>query len=416
MIPVPTARQLAWQDAEVGLFIHFNMFTFDGTGDCRERLPGPDVFAPARLDTDQWIEAAKAIGARYAVLTVKHGEGFCLWPTDAYPYSVKQSSWRGGQGDVVGDFVRSCRAAGIEPGIYCSADFNTYCGCRGHGRVLSGDPGDQARFTEIVETLLTELWTRYGSIFEIWFDGGALPIDEGGPDIGRLLAQHQPDANVFQTPWATFRWVGNEDGVAPYPCWATAASADSVGGGDPDGGFWRPGECDVPLRGDVWGWNPDQEHLIRPLDNLMKLYYASVGRNCNLLLNSTPDRDGLIPEPDMQRYREFGAEVARRFGRPVVEAAGEGDIVTLTTPGGSVVDTVVIMEDIRCGERVRAYVVEGRASGEAWHPLCEGVSIGHKRIQEFPAVAVEQIRLRVTASVGAPAIRRFALFHTGAAG
>jgi alpha-L-fucosidase len=408
----PTPQQAAWQDMEVGLFIHFNMFTCapDWTWRSFKDYPSPDLFNPTKLDTDQWMRAAKGIGAKYAVLTVKHCEGFCLWPTEAYPYSVKQSTWRDGKGDVAGDFVRSCRTFGIRPGFYYSTSANAYCKVDDPGRVRSKDPADQARYKAICEQQLAELWSRYGELGEIWFDGGSLPPEQGGADIGPLIRKYQPNAVVFQSPHATIRWVGNEDGVAPYPCWATAKNREPTGGGDPDGQFWRPGECDVPLRGGEWGWKPNQEHLIRSMENLTELYCKSVGRNCNLLLNSTPDRSGLIPEPDMKRYIEFGAEIGRRFGKPLGETRGEGDVVELTLDKPTLVDHVVIMEQISEGERVREYVVEGLAS-DGWKELCRGVSIGHKRIDRCEPLEVSRVRLRCLRSVAKPLIRQLAVFQ-----
>ena len=163
---------------------------------------------------------------------------------------------------------------------------------------------------------MTELWWRYGELFEIWFDGGAIPAKNGGPDLVPILKKHQPQAIVFEGPVGTpnlIRWVGNERGVAPYPCWSTAnASTSDSGtiektiGGDPNGKLWIPGECDVPIRGSEWFWQPDGEKSLHSVEAMVQMYYNSVGRNCNLLLNANPGPDGLVPEPDFQRYAEFG--------------------------------------------------------------------------------------------------------------
>ncbi|MCL5098100.1 MAG: alpha-L-fucosidase [Candidatus Omnitrophica bacterium] len=411
----PTPDQVAWQDMEIGLFIHFNIFTYhpwiNTYPKSRADLPSPDLFDPEHLDTDQWIEAAKAIGAKYAVLTAKHGEGFCLWPTEAYDYGVKQAKWLRGQGDVVAAFVKSCRKYGIEPGIYCAVNCNVYMDVLEGGRVKSGDHADQVRYRGICEQQLSELWGRYGPLGEVWFDGGALSPDKGGVNLEPLLRRYQPHAMVFQSPQATIRWVGNENGVAPYPCWATAATPEPVGGGDPNGSFWRPGECDVPLRANEWGWKPAQEHLVRSLNDLMSIYYNSVGRNCNLLLNSTPDRDGLIPKADMARYREFGAEVQRRFGHSLAETSGQGNTLELVLPQKTRIDHVILQEEIAQGERVREYVVEGLVDGQ-WRELANGSCIGHKRIEQFKPADVTTVRLRVTKSVAAPLIRKMAVYRT----
>lgn len=419
-IPVPTGPQAAWHDMEIGLFVHFNMFTY---------LPGEisaEIFQPARLDTDQWMEAAVAIGAKYAVLTAKHGCGFCVWPTDVkdYDYSVKHTSWKNGKGDIVADFVKSCRKYNVKPGIYYNVATNQYMGVKRH-KLNDGKggetPEEHRRYLEVCEQQLTELWSRYGELFEVWFDGGVMPVGQGGPDILPLLDKYQPNAVVFQGPPGTrhlIRWVGNERGVAPYPCWSTVREGTSEDGtkekdfaGTPDGNFWAPAEVDVPLRGNVWQWNPNQEHLVASLEHLVKIYYESVGRNCNLLLNAGPDRNGLITEIDMDRYREFGREVQRRFKHPLAETSGRGEKIMLELPEPQAVNQVVLMEDISHGERVRKYVVEGLLETNNWIRLCEGTVIGHKHIQQIERRKISAVRLHLTESVTEPIIRKVSLFN-----
>src|SRR5271157_5092334 len=223
-----------------------------------------------------------------------------------------------------------------------------------------------------------------------------------------LLHKFQQHANVFQGPAATVRWVGNEDGVTSYPCWATTPSRDSSGSGNPEGKIWLPGECDVPLPGHEWFWTPRQRKDIEPLPRLIDMYYRSVGRNCNLLLNATPGPDGLIPEVNLRHYAEFGREIRRRFDSPLAETSGEGDVVELKLPHPQKIDHMVCMEDIAQGERVRAYEIDGLEVGGAWTKLCDGISIGHKRIQQFEPKEISSVRLRVTKSVGKPLIHRLA--------
>ena len=306
LLATPSPQQIAWQRCELGMFIHFNMFTFSAFKWRNWKTPYPvaNVFNPAKLDTDQWMEAANAFGAKYAVLTAKHCDGFCLWPTrvPGYEYSVKNTTWRGGKGDVVGDFVKSCRKHGIHPGLYYSVAANGYQQVDNPGKVnrgRGGDPVRQQAYNRLCLQQLSELWSNYGELFHIWFDGGALTPNQGGPDMVPLLKRLQPNANVFSGPAATVRWVGNENGVAGYPCWASVPDqilSDKLARsvlvhGDPDGQVWMPGECDVPVRKDSWGWQPGQEKLLHSVNKLMNMYTQSVGRNCNLLLNSNPDRD-----------------------------------------------------------------------------------------------------------------------------
>jgi alpha-L-fucosidase len=418
MLVTPTPEQVAWQDKELGMFFHFDIpvFTDLGEGDW-QRAGGldPNLYNPVKLDTDQWMEAAKAMGATYTVFVAKHCSGFLSWQSELYPYGVRQSQWRDGKGDVVRDYVRSCRKYGIEPGIYASVSANAHWEVTNPGLVNWGRGGDdvkQAAYARVCERMLTELWGNYGPLFEVWFDGGALPPDRGGPDLVPILKRLQPHAMVFQGPAATIRWIGNEDGVAGYPCWATVAHLDAAGNGDPNGTIWQPGECDVPIRNHDWFWHPDAEHKIYSLDELIDMYYRSVGRNCNLLINANIDRNGLVPAADMQRYREFGAEIRRRFGQSLAETEGRGDVVELALPKPTLIDHVIIMEQITEGQRVREYVVQGFAGGE-WRELCRGSSVGHKRIQRFAPVDVTKVRWRSLKSVGDPLIRKLAAYYVG---
>ena len=418
-LPMPSPQQLAWQDCELGMFFHFDIPIYKPGWDWRswKELPVPKLYNPKSLDTDQWLEVASSLGAKYAVLVAKHCSGFLQWQSDLYPYGVKQSPWRNGKGDLVSDFEKSCERYKIKPGIYASVSANGYLEVDNPGLVnrgRGGDPAKQAAYARICEGMLRELWGRYGELFHIWFDGGALPPEKGGPAMLPLLRRLQPHANVFQGPAATVRWVGNEDGTTSYPCWATVLSRESSGGGDPEGKVWLPGECDVPLPGHEWFWTPGQRTDIEPLPKLIDMYYRSVGRNCNLLLNATPGPDGLIPAANLRHYAEFGREIRRRFEKPLAETQGEGEVVELKLPRIEPVNHVVIMEDIIQGERVRSYVVEGRDQGAAWNKLCAGISVGHKRIEKFDSRELAAIRLRVTKSTAKPMIRRLAAFHVGA--
>ena len=418
-LPRPSRQQALWQDMDLGMFFHFDLPIYQPGWNWRswKDRPTPQMYNPSKLDTDQWMEAARAMGARYAVLVAKHCSGFLQWQSDLYPYGVKQSPWRNGKGDVVRDFVESCHKYGIKPGLYASVTANGYLEVDNPGLVnrgKGGDPAAQARYVKICEQMLTELWSRYGDLFEIWFDGGALPVEKGGPDLVPIYQKHQPHAIVFQGPAASIRWIGNERGVAKYPCWATVPHREDYhGSGDPNGPFWLPGECDVPVRNHEWFWTPDGAQKLYSVEQLMDMYYRSVGHNCNLLLNANPNPEGLIPEPDFQRYVEFGKEIRRRFDKPLAQTEGRGATVQLRLPEPTTIDHVVVMEDIRHGERVRAYRIEGQVGADTWRPLCEGQSIGHKRIQAFDSTEVGAVRLHVTDSAEEPLIRKLAVYCTG---
>jgi len=427
----PLPRQQVWQDCEVGVIYHFDMPLYDKAGWSGRRAIrqtwDPKIYNPAKLDTDQWLAAAKAMGARYAIFTATHFNGFMQWPSDLYPYGLKQAKWRGGKGDLVKDFVESCRRAKIKPGLYMSCFRNGWWKVdRYRVNYGKGGPG-QAKFAKTCERMVEELCSRYGELVQIWFDAGMIAPADGGPDVLPIVDKHQPNMVFYHSPQRReHRWIGNEAGFAGYPCWATmpdikTAEAAHKGRlpkkmllhGDPDGKLWSPGMVDTVLRNHYWFWRPNTERRIEPLKRLVSFYYTSVGRNCNLMLGLTPDPSGLLPAPDVKRCDQFGKEIRRRFAKPLAETKGDGKEVTLALPKPHRIDHVSIMEQIAHGERVREYVVEGLAGPDKWLKLCEGISVGHKRIQQFKPVEVAKVRLRITKSVATPRIRSLAVYDAG---
>ncbi len=427
----PTPEHVAWADCEVGVIIHLDVQVFEPDYRFREQRgysPSPGVFAPAALDTDQWVETAVSAGAKYAVLVAKHCSGFSLWPSAAHGYHVGSSPWRGGQGDVVGDFMASCAKYGVQPGLYYSTSCNAYCGVDNPGKVLSGDPADQARYNQVVTTQLSELWTRYGPLFEIWFDGGTLPPEQGGPDVLSLLWNLQPQAVCFQGPKGTrsmLRWVGNERAEAPYPCWSTThlatgrftgeEDAPPEGAGDPDGEYWAPAESDMPNRDQHrafqggWFWREGDEAHLYSVEHLLERYYRSVGRNTNFLLGMVIDQRGLVPDADRAQFAALGRAWTGCFTNRLAETSGQGTEVSLTLPQPSPVAQVVLQEDIAEGERVRAFTLEGRTPA-GWRELFAGSCIGHKLIERLEPVELAELRLKVTASTAEPLVRRLAAY------
>lgn len=400
----PTLQQLAWQDLELGMFCHFGMNTFCDQ-EWGEGTDSPQKFNPAQLDARQWVRTAKQAGFKYFVLTAKHHDGFCLWPTKTTDYSVKSSPWKDGQGDVVREVSDACREEGLQFGLYLSPwDRHEPC------------YSDKAAYDDFYAEQLTELLTQYGPLVEVWFDGaGSQGREYDWQRIIGLVTQYQPDAMVFNMGQPTIRWVGNEDGVAPYPCWNTAESArESMFTSDMltwmDGtSSWVPAECDVPIRKRHWFWHPDDESSLHSLEHLMDLYYRSVGHGATLLLNVAPDDRGLLPEVDVQRVIELGDEIRRRFDAPLAVTTGGGTEVTLYLEGEQSVDHVVLMEDIAHGERVREYVLEAKRNGE-WVELVKGSAIGHKKIDKFAAVETSELRVRFTAYAATPIVRKFAAY------
>ena len=424
---LPTKAQLDWAEAEIGVLIHFDMQVFKPEYEWRRDMgkhPEPSVFNPKQLDTDQWIKAAKAAGAKYAVLVAKHCSGFSLWPTKAHEYSVKNSPWKNGEGDLVADFIASCKKYGLKPGIYASTTANGFLQVDNPGKVLSGDPEDQKRYNKIVETQLTELWTNYGPLFEIWFDGGVLPVEKGGFDILSLVKKYQPNSIAFQGPFGyenNIRWVGNEEGVAPYPCWSRADSTTSASGvieikglnGNPNGLFWCPGESDFPLRLNSsfqggWFWHKDQDNKIRSLEELMDKYTKSVGRNTNMLLGVVVDDRGLVPDADVKRMKEFGNQVEKSFSKTLAKTSGTGNSFELKLNSAQQISFVVIQEDISKGEQIRKYELKGKINGK-WVTVSKGQSVGHKRIEKVNG-SFEALKLEISENEGPVTIANFACF------
>jgi len=431
-LPRPTPAQRKWQDCEVGLIYHFDMpiaaREFARNNTARRRFD-PALYNPTKLDTDQWIEAAKAAGARYAVFTATHFNGFMQWQSDLYPYGVKQAKWRDGKGDVVALFVESCRKADIAPGIYFSTHRNVYWEVWGHYVDWGKGRGTakQDEFNRVAEKMTEELCSRYGPLVQIWYDAGVKTPQEGGPDVLPVFERHQPDSVFYHSKQRSdHRWIGNEAGHAGDPCWATMPRIDGevshnaatwkrhLHGGLEDGPYWSPGMVDVPLRGanrtHSWFWAPGQDHAAYPVDALMSMYDRSVGHNCTFIMGEVVNPEGLVPESDIERLREFGRALAQRFAEPAGETNGVGSELDLALPKPKKIDQVVLQEEIAHGERVREYRVEGQVGGESWQTLAEGRSIGHKWICRFEPVEVARLKLTVARSAATPIIRRFAAF------
>ncbi len=425
--PRPTARQLEWADREFGVLIHYDIPVFSPDFEFRKNWENPldpSIFNPAQLNTDQWLKTAADAGAKYAVLVAKHCSGFCLWPTEAHGYSVKSTPWRDGKGDIVGDFIQSCKKYDMKPGLYYSVACNGCFGVDNPGKVVSGDADEQKAYNAMVEQQVTEIWTRYGELFEIWFDGGALPPEKGGPDVLSLLLRYQPNAVCFQGPEqypSILRWVGNESGLAPNPCWSTinvsdgdfCADDENTGVGDPDGRVWAPAETDMPNRyllshSGGWFWKEGQDDMLFEPEELLERYYTSVGSNTNLLIGMVIDDRGLVPDADVEQFRAFGALIKDRFSTPLAKTSGTGSAFILELNEPSRVNHIVLMEDISQGERVREYVVEGLCGGE-WIVLCRGISVGHKRIERFENKKVSKVKLTISKSADTPVIRGFSV-------
>ncbi|MFA5814247.1 MAG: alpha-L-fucosidase [Bacteroidales bacterium] len=435
-IPVPNKRQLAWQEAEMGAIFHYDLHVFDGQkyeqdGNRINPVPDYQIFNPKQLDTDQWIKAAKDAGFTFALLTATHETGFALYQSEVNPYCMKALKYQDGKGDLVRDFVNSCRKYGIKPGIYLGIRWNSFLGV--HDFKVNGEGtfrvNRQKWYNAMVEGMVKEICTHYGELFEIWFDRGADSPENGAPDVLPIVQQYQPNCLFYHNKQlAEARWGGSETGTVSYPCWATFPYPDCSAGvhgeiaendfqllkeGDLNGKYWMPAMSDVPLRGfnghHEWFWEPGDEVNIFPLDSLMDMYYKSVGRNSTLIMGLTPDSTGLLPEPDVKRLKEWGDEIKQRFSNPVATNSGKGKITELKLDKKRKISHVVIQEDISQGERIRKYSVEAFINGK-WITLCEGESVGHKRIQQFKPVDCQRLRLVVNDAVAEPVIKNLSVY------
>ena len=431
MLVKPTPQQLAWQEAELSMFLHFGINTFtdrewgDGTED-------PRLFNPTELDARQWVQVAKEAGFKYMILTAKHHDGFCLWPSKYTEHSVKSSTWRGGKGDVVREFADACREVGMKMGIYLSPwdrHEPTY--------------GDSPVYNQFFKKQLTELLTDYGEIAEAWFDGAC----GEGPNGRRqeydwqgyyeTIRRLQPNA-VIAICGPDIRWVGNEDGYARETEWSIQ-DANPVFHKGISGKVWYPAECDVSIR-PGWFWHKSQDDKVKSLEHLVDIYYKSVGRNSVLLLNVPPNDQGLISEPDVKRLRELREFLDKTFavnfaeGKPAIASnvrpdskalhavdgnsdtywAIDEDATTASLEinlGGSVTFNIsLIQEYIALGQRVEEYHIEAW-DGQDWKQISEGTTIGHKKLDRFPDVTTSKVRLTIVKSQVSPLIRAFGLYR-----
>ena len=418
----PTEQQLAWHDMEMGVLIHFCAQMY------RPELPGnwyktdavrtalaPQTLHPDKLDPEQWVRSAYELGAKYAVLVAKHATGFAMWDTKVNDFSIAHTDWRGGGGDACREFVAACKKYGLKPGFYYSTVCNGYYNIN-DDLAQNTRSDDYRAYVKNVEAQLTELWSGYGGLAELWFDGGVIPPERGGPEVLPLLRRYQPDAICFQGPneWKNnIRWVGNEDGLAPETCWAATNAGETdepEGEGDPDGKYYRPAECDMANRkheafGDGWSWQPNEAHLCYSPEHLLDCYVRSVGRNANFMLGMAIGTDGRFE--DEEQFHAFGKLLKETFGTPLaVSRPAPGAKRCVITPGkGQNVKYLAVREDIREGQRIRGFRV--LADGK---PVYTGRSVGHKRIVPLGGVSAGTIVFEITEAAGQPALRDVALY------
>lgn len=445
---VPHPRQLEWQKLEMTAFIHFSINTFTGNewGDGDE---SPGLFNPSSLDAEQWVRVLSEAGMRMIIITAKHHDGFCLWPTKTTDHSVASSPWKEGKGDVIRELKTACDRHGMKFGIYLSPwDRN------------ADSYGDSAAYNRFYMEQLTELLTWYGKVDEVWFDGA----NGEGADGRRqeydwqayydLIRKLQPDA-VTAIMGEDVRWVGTETGYGRETEWSVTALAP---GGTPasrdindalglspmsadlgsstllqkaDNVYWYPAEVDVSIR-PGWFWHAAEDSLVKDVEKLSDIYIRSVGRNAVLLLNVPPDNRGLITEHDIRSLMGLKAWIdalydtdllngARPYGRGS-SGAIDGDNSTSWRPRRNLTASFVpaiaatfnmamLQEDISRGQRVEKFIIEA-LSGERWDTIASGTTIGYKRLLQFPEVRADEIRLTIVSSRATPHISTFALYQS----
>lgn len=436
--PHPPLHRFNEREAELAALVCWDLHAHDGEFYVQSEsriTPVQDynIFNPEHYDTDQWIQTLKEAGFRIAILTVSHETGFFHHQSDATPYNMKALKWGDGNGDVLRDFKESCEKYGILPGVYIGTRWNAFYGVYDF-KVNGNDTfaeNRQQHYNRMVEKVVEEIFSRYGDWAMVWFDGGAHGPEQGGPDVLSVFEKYQPDCLFYHNlQRADIRWGGSETGTVPYPCWGTfpykaigagessreeiaANNFQLLKAGDPDGDYYMPAMSDAPLRGHNghdWFWEPDREHTIYPLEDLVEMYYKSVGRNTTLILGVTPNPDGMIPEADTARLKEWGKEIHQRFDTPIAQTGGTGREYLLELNPGTLLNHVVIQEEIEHGERVRVYSLEARVDS-GWQKISGGTCIGHKRIEQFETLECSAIKLTIDESVQEPVIKNVSAFY-----
>ena len=429
---VPTPQQLEWQQMEFTAFLHFGMNTFTGN-EWGHGTDSPELFNPSELDCEQWVKALKDGGFKMALITAKHHDGFCLWPTATTEYSVKNSPWKNGKGDVVRELRDACEKYGMKFGVYLSPwDRNAV------------SYGDSPAYNKFFIEQLTELLSNYGEVHEVWFDGACGEGPNGKKqeyDWTAILAkirELQPKA-VTAIMGDDVRWVGNEGGLGRETEWSAtmmapgsytekneAMAALGIDNMSKDLGsrellaksqeaYWYPSEVDVSIR-PGWFYHAEQDEQVRSLANLVNIYYRSVGCNSVLLLNIPPDRRGLIHEVDVQRIKELSEYIGKTFANNYVENGAQmwkaevGQSKEYNVKTDAMVNTFLIQEDIAQGQRVEDFLVEVYSNG-AWQYAAEGTTVGYKRLLRFSDCQPEKIRVTIRGARGTANISNVGLYY-----
>ena len=447
--PIPSERQLAWHELESYAFIHFTTNTYNdkewGYGDA-----DPNVFNPISFDAEQWMSALKKAGMKGIVLTCKHHDGFCLWPSAYTDYSVKNSIWKDGKGDMVGDVAKAAQKYGLKFGVYLSP--------WDRHDLRYGTPA----YIEYYRNQLRELLTNYGPIYEVWEDGanggdgyygGACEkrqIDArtyyDWPTTNALIHELQPDACIFSDGGPDVRWCGNESGYVGETNWGRMARANFapgvwdlkiLNGGDENGTDWVPAEVDVSIR-PGWFWHASENSKVKTPEQLLDIYYTSVGRGANLILNIPPNDKGLFSDEDVRSLEGFAELLRKEFDHCVndqirtVEATevrggsrtysakqllDEDHESYWTTDDGcttasltftfkrpTTVNRVMLREYLPLGQRIASFNVEAQDENGEWKEVAAATTIGHKRLLRFGDVTSKALRINILDAKACPVL------------
>ncbi|WP_165041580.1 alpha-L-fucosidase [Dysgonomonas sp. ZJ709] len=445
---IATEHQLKWQELEYYMFIHFgpNTFTDVEWGDGKE---DPKVFNPTNVDCRQWAATAKAAGMKGIIITAKHHDGFCLWPSNYSTHTVRESLWKDGKGDILKELSEACKEYGLKFGVYLSPwDQN---------HPAYGTP----EYNQIFANTLNEVLTGYGEVFEQWFDGANGGAGHPGKEqiydwdmFHDVVYKNQPQAIIFSDVGPGCRWMGNERGVAGETNWSTmdiegfepgakAPSTDILNMGQPNGKAWVPAETDVSIR-PGWFYSPSTDDKVKTVEQLMDIYYTSVGRNSNLLLNVPPDRTGRIHPNDSIRLMEFRKAIEESFGQNLIEgvsvdatnvrggsssyaaanvtdgksdtywAADDGVLsasLTLDFKKDITFNRIMLQEYIALGQRVSEFNVEyWDQEKNDWVVLTKATTIGYKRILRFPTVTTTKVRVNITNALACPVLSNIEIY------
>jgi alpha-L-fucosidase len=441
----PTEQQVEWAQMEYYMFIHFGPNTFTdkewGHGD-----EDPKIFNPKHLDARQWAKTAKAAGMKGIIITAKHHDGFCLWPSNYSTHTVRESAWKDGKGDVLRELSDACKAEGLKFGVYLSPwdrnhpDYGT------------------SKYNEVFANTLEEVLTNYGEVFEQWFDGANGEGANGKKQVydwdlfHKVVYKHQPNAIIFSDLGPGCRWVGNENGFAGTTNWSTlnttgfglgadAPATTVLNQGNEDGEHWIPAESDVSIR-PGWFYSPSTDAHVKSLQHLLNIYYASVGRNSNLLLNVPVNRDGLIHPNDSIRLMELKETLDKTFKEnlatdkkiTVSNTRGESKSygakqlndgkfdtywatddsvktaeITLDLEKLTEINRIVLQEYIPLGQRIKSFSVEFW-DGKAYQPLDKQTTIGYKRILTFPNIRTTRLKVNILESKASPVLSEIAVY------